>query len=154
MHHNLTSTSCPQTVNIQLHVLSFQTLPCKVDFLIKEMAFPEGDIVEYAECIEVIKVILSQKSDPVFLYSHGTVTEYSLISWNTSYYSNPTKIFQGISLCCSLAHTFKVKVFLHKGMKQTCMEPPRMSFLIYFPRNCQDELQAVCKQGPHIETRY
>ena len=80
MHHNLTSTSCPQTVNIQLYALSFQTLPCKVDFLIKEMAFPEGDIVEYAECIEVIKVILSQKSDPVFLYSHGTVTEYSLIS--------------------------------------------------------------------------
>jgi len=25
----------------------------EVDFLIKEMAFPEGDIVEYAECIEV-----------------------------------------------------------------------------------------------------
>ena len=25
----------------------------KVDFVINEMAFPEGDIVDYAECIEV-----------------------------------------------------------------------------------------------------
>ena len=70
MHHNLTSTSCPQTVNIQLYALSFQTLPCKVDFLIKEMAFPEGDIVEYAECIEVIKVILSFYNSAAFDLVH------------------------------------------------------------------------------------
>ena len=27
----------------------------KVDFVINEMDFPEGDIVDYAECIEVTK---------------------------------------------------------------------------------------------------